>query len=151
MLASLMTIGRRKTTSSVLVLLRFRELKMEPMIGMLLRIGTVSSTSLIESSIRPPSTAICPLFTLIRDSISRMRSCGTRFGVFGGIAGLGSVTNLISRVVDGLTLSRMVSSSLIWGVTFITNPTGTVTGVVVTALITFDPVAPVVVWLDWTL
>src|SRR2546425_5332229 len=58
MLGSLTTIGRRKTTSSVLVLLRLRELNSEPMIGMELIIGIVSSMSLTESSINPPSTAI---------------------------------------------------------------------------------------------
>src|SRR5215831_3312407 len=150
MLASLTTIGRRKTTNSVLVLLRLREEKSEPRIGMLLRIGTVSSTSLTESSIRPPRTAMSPLFTLISDSISRMRSWGTRLGVEAGSDGLGSCTNLIKRVVDGLTLSRMVLSSLICGVTFITNPTGTVTGVVDTAVMVL-PVVPAWLWLDWTL
>ncbi len=77
MLGSLTTTGRRKMTSSVLVLLRLRELKIELRIGMLLMIGMVSSTSLTESSIKPPSTAIWPLLTLMSDSISRIRSCGT--------------------------------------------------------------------------
>src|SRR6267378_1124808 len=134
MLASFTTIGRRNMTSSVFVLLRLRELKSEPRMGMLLMIGIVSSTSLIESSISPPSTAIWPLLTLISDSISRMRSCGIWLGVPVS-AGLGSFTNLTRRVVVGLTFRRIVSSSLIWGVTFITNPTGTVTGVVLTAVV----------------
>src|SRR5439155_5404004 len=128
MLASLTTRGRRKTTSSVLVLLRLRELKSEPMNGMELMIGIVSSMSLIESSINPPSTAIWPLLTLISDSISRMRNCGTWLGTVR--SGFGSFTNRMKRVVEGFTLSRIVSLSLICGVTFITNPTGTVTGVV---------------------
>src|SRR5262245_29896977 len=132
MLASLTTTGRRKTTSSVLVLLRLRELNSEPRKGILLTIGTVSSTSLTESSINPPSTAIWPLLTLISDSISRMRSWGTWLGIVR--IGLGSLTKRIRRVVDGLTFSRTVSWSLICGVTFITKPTGTVTAVVVTAV-----------------
>src|SRR5580765_1950860 len=134
MLASLTTIGRRNMTSSVLVLLRLRELNSEPRKGMLLTIGIVSSTSLTESSINPPNTAIWPLFTLMSDSISRMRSCGIWFGVATS-AGLGSFTHLTRRVVVGLTFRRIVSSSLIWGVTFITKPTGTVTAVVLTAVV----------------
>ncbi len=98
-------------------------------------IGIVSSMSLTESSINPPRTAIWPLLTLISDSISRMRNCGTGLGIIS--AGLGSLTNRISRVVEGFTLSRIVSSLLICGVTFITNPTGTVTGVVLVAVVAF--------------
>src|SRR5262245_13104308 len=136
MLGSFTTNGRRKMTSSVLVLLRVRELNSEPMIGMLLMIGIVSSMSLIESSINPPRTAIWPLFTLIIDSISRMRSCGTGL-VTPAFArsGFGSFTNLTIRVVVGLTFRRIVSSSLICGVTFMTIPTGTVTGVVLVAVV----------------
>src|SRR5262245_38012672 len=136
MLGSFTTMGRRKMTSSVLVLLRLRELNSEPMIGMLLMIGIVSSMSLTESSIRPPSTATWPLLTLISDSISRMRSCGTGL-VIPALAssGLGSFTNFTSRVVVGLTLRRIVSSSPICGVMFMTNPTGTVTGVVLVAVV----------------
>jgi len=138
MLASLTTIGRRKTTSSVLALLRLRELKSEPMNGMALMIGIVSSMSLTESSINPPSTAIWPLLTLMSDSISRMRSCGTGFWTPAlNRSGLGSLTNRIRRVVEGFTLSRIVSSPLICGVTFITNPTGTVTGLVFVAVVAF--------------
>src|SRR5215831_2325161 len=151
MLASFTTTGRKKTTSSVFVFWRLRELKSEPRRGMLLTIGIVSSMSLTESSIRPPSTAIWPLFTLMSDSISRIRSCGTRFwtGWFWN-AGLGSAMNLTRRVVVGLTFSRMVSSSLICGVTFMTNPTGTVIGVVLVAVVLFW-LGPPGTTLTWTL
>src|SRR6266702_2786019 len=90
MLGSFTTIGRRKTTSSVLVLARLRELNNEPINGMALMMGIVSSTSL---------------------------------------------TNLTRRVVVGLTFNRIVSLSLICGVTFMTNPTGTVIGVVFVAVV----------------
>src|SRR2546430_8786916 len=114
MLASLTTIGRKKTTSSVLVLLRLRELNSEPRNGMELMIGIVSSMSLIESSINPPSTAIWPLLTLMSVSISRMRSCGIKFGIPAlRRSGFGSETNLTTRVVVGFTFNRIVSLSLI--------------------------------------
>src|SRR6267142_4611848 len=85
------------------------------------------------------------------DSISRMRSCGTWLTTPAvASAGFGSLTNLTRRVVVGLTFNRIVSSSLICGVTFMMKPTGTVTGVVLVAVTAFEFRFPAA-RLTWTL
>src|SRR3954468_480834 len=111
--------------------------------------GTRSCTSLIESWISPPRTAIWPLLIFIIDSISRVCTSGIRLTIGWqaaaavgeapqGLAseGFGSLTKLMMRETLGLTLRSTVSLSLICGVTFMTKPTGTTFGVVVNAVVT---------------
>jgi hypothetical protein len=105
---------------------------------MLLIPGMLSSVFCNSSWINPPITAVCPLLTLMMDSISRRCSCGIRFGTTN--EGLGSLTNERMRVSEGRKLSSTVSFSPICGVTLMTKPTATVLTVVLT-----DTVAPVVV------
>ncbi len=124
-----MTSGRRKITSSVLALWMFRLESASPRNGIRLMNGIEACWSVSESWIRPPMTAICPLDSLITDSISRITICGIWFGT--ARPGVGSCTNELIRETVGFTLSSTLSASLICGVMFRTTPTGTVCGVAV--------------------
>src|SRR3989337_614567 len=132
MLASLMTVGRRKITSSVFVVVSLRFLNRLPKSG-ILPINGISSESLsARSSIRPPSTAIWLFSIFSTDSISRVEVCG--MVLVNSRSGVGSLTYLSRRVMDGRMLSSTVSLSLICGVTLMVKPIGTVLTVVVYAM-----------------
>src|SRR3990172_12262594 len=119
-------------TSSVFSVVWFWLWNKLPNIGIRASSGTSSVSLSMRSSINPPSTAVWLFSIFSTESISRVDVWGTelvkaRFGV-------GSSAGVRRRVMDGRTLSKTVSLSLICGVTLIVKPIGMVLTVVVYAV-----------------
>jgi hypothetical protein len=131
MLGSRITMARMKITSSDLDATSLRELKKSPMTGMRDAIGRPSRRPWKASIIRPPRIAVWPLPTLSTLSISRVCVTGMTLGRARSRFGFGSFTVSMMRVTVGRTFSVTMSPSLICGVTFMMNPTGTTFCVVV--------------------